>query len=146
MDLIYIGAWLAIWLAGLGVALGQGILTKTSIEILGKNPKMASNLRIFTILWIALVESAAIYWFVVAYQILSAENLSSWNAIGAWLAIWIPAFWAGYGEWRLVSWAMNALNRNPENKNTVLQFMILFLALIEVVAIYWLIIAQKLIK
>mgnify|MGYP002641619658 CR=1 FL=1 len=146
MDLIYIGAWLAIWLSGLGVALGQWMLAKTSIEILGKNPKLASQLRIFTILWIALVESAAIYWFVVAYQILTVEDIASYTAIWAGLAIWIPAFWAWYWEWKLVSGAMIALNRNPENKNTVLQFMILFLALIEVVAIYGLIIAQKLIK
>ena len=146
MDLIYIGAWLAIWLSGLGVALGQWLLAKTSIEILGKNPKLASQLRIFTILWIALVESAAIYWFVVAYQILTVEDIASYTAIWAGLAIWIPAFWAWYWEWKLVSGAMIALNRNPENKNTVLQFMILFLALIEVVAIYGLIIAQKLIK
>ncbi len=146
MELIYIWAGLAVGLAWLWVAIGQWILTKASIEVLWKNPKMASNLRVFTILWLALVESAAIYWFVVAYQILTAESISSFNAIWAGLAIWIPAFGAWYWEWKLVAWAINALNRNPENKNWVLQFMILFLALIEVVAIYGLIIAQKLIK
>ena len=146
INYVYIWAWLAVWLAWVWVALGQWLLARTSIEILGKNPKLASSLRVFTILWIALVESAAIYGLIVAFQILTSNSISWVDAISAWLAIWITAFWAWYWEWKLVSGALYALNRNPANKNTVLQFMILFLALIEVVAIYGLIIAQKIIE
>jgi len=39
---------------------------------------------------------------------------------------------------------MEALNRNPENKTQVLQFMVLFLALLEVIAIYGLIVSFQL--
>ena len=144
--LVYIWAWLAIGLSWLWVALGQSQLAKTSIEILGKNPKLISTLRVYTILWIALVESAVIYGLIVALQILWAEGIHWLQALGAWLAIWLTGFWAGFGEWKMVAWSLDAVNRNPQNKTTVLQFMILFLALIEVVAIYGLIIAQKLIN
>jgi F0F1-type ATP synthase membrane subunit c/vacuolar-type H+-ATPase subunit K len=37
------------------------------------------------------------------------------------------------------------MNRNPDNKNKSLVFMVLFLALVEVIAIYGLIIAFKVI-
>lgn len=145
MDLTYIWAGIAIWLSWLGVTLGQWMLTRQAIEILWINPKMASSLRIYTILGIALVESAAIYWFVIAYQILTTPGIEWINAIAAWLAIWITAFGAWYWEWKLVSGAMWAFNMDREHQNTTLQFMILFLALIEVVAIYGMIVAQQII-
>lgn len=44
----------------------------------------------------------------------------------------------------LVSHALDSVNRNPENKAQVLQFMVLFVALVETVAIYGLIVAFKL--
>ncbi|USN58159.1 MAG: ATP synthase F0 subunit C [Candidatus Peribacteria bacterium] len=68
------------------------------------------------------------------------------SAIGAGLAIGLTGFAAGYGEGKFVASSLDAINRNPENKNQVLQFMVLFIALIEVVAIYGLIIALKLLK
>ena len=139
-------AWLAIWLSGLGVALGQSTLARTSMEILGKNPKLSWTLLVYTILGLALVESAVIYWLVVAFKITGSETVSAMNAISAGLAIWLTGFWAGFWEWKMLAWAMEAVNRNPENKAKVLQFMILFLALIEVVAIYWLIISFELLK
>lgn len=145
MDLTYVWAGIAIWLSWLGVTLGQWMLAKSAIEILWINPKMAKSLRIYTILWIALVESAAIYWFVIAYQILTTPDIVWINAVAAWLAIWITAFGAWYWEWKLVSGAMSAFNMDREHQNTTLQFMILFLALIEVVAIYGMIVAQQII-
>ena len=63
--------------------------------------------------------------------------------IWAWLAVWLTAFWAWYWEWKLVSGAMVALATNPKNKNMILQFMILFIALVESAAIYGLVVAQK---
>ena len=143
MDIVTLWSALAIWLSWLWVALGQWLLAKTSIEILGKNPKLESSLRVFTILWIALVESAAIYWFIVAFQILWNDSMTTSQSIWAWLAVWITAFWAWFWEWKLVSGAMTALTTNPENKNMILQFMILFIALVESAAIYGLVVAQK---
>lgn len=143
IEILALGAALAIWLSGLGVALGQWILTKTSIEVLWEKPELAWSLRIFTILWMALVESAAIYWFIVAFQIVGTDGITAAQAIWAGLAVGATAFWAGYGEWKLVAWALEALARSSENKNMIMQFMILFIALVESAAIYWLIIAQK---
>ena len=103
-------------------------------------------MRTYTILGIALVESAAIYGLIVAFNILKAPEISGTQAIGAGLAIGLTAFIAGYGEGKLVSGSLNAMNRNPEDKANVLQFMVLFLAMIEASAIYGLIIAQKIIS
>ena len=138
-----IWAALSLGLAGLGVTIWQGILAKTSVDILGRNPKLAATLRIYTIIGLALVESAAIYGLLIAWQILGATGLEATQAIGAWLVMWITAFGAGYWEGKLVASSLEAVNRNPENKTTVLQFMVLFLALLEAVAIYGLIISQK---
>lgn len=145
-SLVAIWAALAIWLPGIWVAFGQSILAISSMDILWKNPKLYSTLLVYTILWIALIESIAIFWLLVAFQILGKEGIDSVHAIWAALAIWLTWFWAWLWEWRLVSETLQTVNRNPENKNQALQFMILFLTLIEVVAIYWLIIALQLLK
>jgi F0F1-type ATP synthase membrane subunit c/vacuolar-type H+-ATPase subunit K len=45
----------------------------------------------------------------------------------------------------LLAKALEAVNRNPENKNQILQYMVLFAALVETSAIYGLTVALKLI-
>jgi len=45
-----IGAGLAVGLAGAGVAMGEGRLAGTSIEMMGKSPRMANSLMVYTIL------------------------------------------------------------------------------------------------
>lgn len=146
MNLVAIWAGLALGLAGIWVTMGQTAIARASMEILGKNPRISSTLLVYTILWLALVESAAIYALVVAFQIIAGWDAVAANAIWAGLVIGLTGCVAGYGEWKLVATSMEALNRNPENKNQVLQFMILFMALIEVIAIYGLIIAFQLLK
>jgi len=141
-----LGAGLAVGLAGAGVAMGQGRLAGTSMEMIGKSPRMASTLMVYTILWIALVESAVIYGLVVAFQILATSGATEMNVIGAGLAIGLAGFGAGYGEWYIISAALISLNRNPEMKNQILQFMVLFIALAETSAIYGLVIAFKLLN
>ncbi len=145
MNLAVIWAGLAIGLAGVGVALGQSNLAHTSVDILGRNPKLSSTLMVYTILGIALVESAAIYALVVAFKIMAvADTIDPANAIAAGLAIGLTGMGAGYGQWKLVSHSLESVNRNPRNKGQVMQFMVLFLALIETIAIYGLIIAFQL--
>lgn len=148
MDTILIPIWacLAIWLAWLWVALWQWFLASASIEILWKNPHLISTLRLYTILWIALVESAAIYWLIIAFWILSSDTINWYQAIWAWLAIWLTWFWSGYWEWKMVWKALNAVNRNPENKTNVLQFMVLSVALLETAAIYGFIVSYQIIS
>lgn len=143
---LYIWAWLAIGLAGLWVWIWEGIVAKKSLEIMWKNPDLTWSFLVLTILWIALTESAAIYWLIIALQItwLDPATFNWAQAIWAWLAVW--AAWAGSGlwEWMLVAWAMEAIFRNPAMKWKIMTFMILFLALVESSAIYGLVIALSL--
>ena len=67
---VFIGAALAIGLAWLGVIIWESLIAKKSLETMGKNPELSGFLTILTILGIALVESAAIYGLVIAFNIL----------------------------------------------------------------------------
>lgn len=146
MEITYLGAGLAIGLAGLGVGIWEGIVAKKSLEVMGKNPDMSGTFLVLTILGIALVESAAIYGLIIAMQIVNIEpgTIIASKAVGAGLAIGLAGLGAGYGEGMLVANAMEAILRNPEAKGKIMTFMILFLALVESVAIYGLIIAFQL--
>ena len=62
-------------------------------------------------------------------------------AILSLLAIWLAWCWVWLAAGHVISWAFEAIARNPKEKTKYLTFMILFVALIEVLAIYWFIIA-----
>jgi len=144
MELLsYVWPGLAVWLAWVWVATGQWILAKKALEVMGKRSDMASFILTITILGIALVESAVIYWLIIAFQIIAAEWISLMASIGAWTAIWFAWMWAWIWEWKLIAWALWAIDRNPEAKWKILTFMVLFVALVESSAIYWLVIAFK---
>lgn len=144
--LALIWAGLAMGLAWFGTVIWQWELSRVSMEILGRNPMHRSQLLIFSVLWIALVESGAIYGMIIAFKIINTANIDPMHAIAAGLAMGITAMWAGFGESKVVCGSLEAFNRNPENKAQVLQSMLLFLALAEVVSIYALIIAFQLLK
>jgi len=146
---LYLWAGLAIGLAWLGVGIGEGIVAKKAIRLMGKDKKAMNSLLVVTVLGIALVESAAIYGLIIALQVigLDYETFTMWGkAIGAGIAIWAAGLWAGIGEWLLISGALDAMYRNPAVKTKIMTFMILFLAIIESVAIYGLVIALSLLK
>ena len=146
MDFLnYVWPGLAVWLAGIWVAIGQWILAKKAMEVMGNTPKMVTFYLTVTILGIALVESAVIYWLVVAFQLLGAEALPLWTSIGAGLAIWLTGMGAWIWEGQLIAGALGAMDRNPAIKGKIMTFMVLFVALVEVTAIYGLIIAFKII-
>ncbi|USN56893.1 MAG: ATP synthase F0 subunit C [Candidatus Peribacteria bacterium] len=139
---IYLGAGLAIGLAGFGVSIGEAKLGSKSLEVVGKNPDLASYMRSLTILGMALVESAAIYGLIVAILILvTGDGITGMQALGAGLAIGLAGFGVGWGEGELVASSMDAILRNPANKEAIRTNMILYLALVESAAIYGLIIA-----
>ena len=148
MEGMYAAVWagLVIGLAGLWVGYGQSLVWKTSIDILGKNPRLADTLRIYTLLGIALVETAIIYALVIAFRILGDDTLTTAQIMGAAIAMGSTAFIAWIGEGKMVATALESVNRNPDNKSQVLQFMILFLALIETVAVYGLIISFQILS
>lgn len=139
-------AWLAIWFAWLWVAIGRWFMSEKSLEVMGQNPKMINFFLTVSILWVALIESAAIYALIVAFQILSISWLSIFLSVWAWLAIWLAWLWAWVWEWILIKWAIQRMNISPDTKWKAMAFMVLFVALVEVVAIYWLIISFKMLQ
>jgi len=142
MDMInLLWAWFAIWLVWLCVSVAELKIAKKSVELLGKNPDLSWSLMVFTILGIALVESAAIYALIVSLQMIDADSLVMSQVIGAALAIWLAWASVSLAEWWVVENALDALNRNPEAKGKIMTFMILFVALVESAAIYGLIVA-----
>lgn len=140
-----LGVTAAIWLAWLWVWIGQWLLSGKSIEMMWENPQSKNILLPITILWIALVESVAIYSLIISFQILGDSSLDWFQSIAMGLSIWLTALWVAYGEAKLVEWSLWAIAHHPENKNKILSFMVLFLALIESAAIYGLVIAFQLI-
>jgi F0F1-type ATP synthase membrane subunit c/vacuolar-type H+-ATPase subunit K len=54
---------------------------------LGKNPRIVGILRVYTLLGIALVETAIIYALVIAFQILGDETLTTSQVMGAAIAM-----------------------------------------------------------
>ncbi len=131
---------IAIGLACIGVAVWQGYLTYSAMSTIWKNPKMSTYYLTIAILWIALVESAAIYGLIMAFQVLLSSTIDQYSAIGIGLAIWLSWLWVWIWEWKMISWAFEAMNRQLENRNKIMTYMILFLALIESAAIYGLVI------
>jgi len=69
---MYVAAGLAVGLPGFAVGIWEGLVARTAIENMGKNPELSSTFMVLTILWMALVESAAIYGLVVAFNLIGA--------------------------------------------------------------------------
>jgi len=137
---------LAVGLACIWVAIGQGYLTMKAMRTIGRNPKMHTFYLTIAILGIALVESAAIYGLIMWFQILTSDSISTLTAIWIWLAVWLSWLWVWIWEWKMIEWAFDAMNKDPENNNKLMTYMILFLALIESAAIYGLVIWYQLLS
>ncbi|MDD3303105.1 MAG: hypothetical protein PHN31_06130 [Candidatus Gracilibacteria bacterium] len=146
LDLSAIGVVISIVFTGVGASLGQLQLTKVAMDTLGKNPKIGKELLIQTIVGITLIESIVIFGLMVSYSMLKLTSLDFVTAISAGLSIGIPGFVVGFGEGKLMAASIDSLNRNPENKNQVLIFMILFAALLETIAIFGLLVSLQLLK
>lgn len=71
MTLQHLGAGIAIGFAGLGAAIGLGMIGKWRLESLGRNPDGAKAYFVPAILTLALTEAVAIYGFVIAFSLLS---------------------------------------------------------------------------
>lgn len=145
-ELWLIGAGLSVGLAGFWVVYGQGELSRVSMDMLGKSPRLRSQLLIFTVLGIALVESGVIYGMIVAFRIISTPGIEPLHAIAAGLAMGLAGLGSWFWEAKIVCGALESFNRNPDNKGQVLQSMLLYLALAEVVSIYALIVSFQLLS
>ena len=62
-----IAAGIAVSVAALGAALGQGRATASAMESIGRNPNSAGSIFTPLLLGLALMEAIALYGFVIAY-------------------------------------------------------------------------------
>jgi F-type H+-transporting ATPase subunit c len=62
---IALGAGLAIGLAGLGCGIGQGQATSSAVQGIARNPGAAGQIQTPMIIGLALIESIALYGFVI---------------------------------------------------------------------------------
>ncbi|MEF2175140.1 MAG: ATP synthase F0 subunit C [Candidatus Absconditabacteria bacterium] len=70
MDLANLAPALAIGIAGLGSTIGLGLIGKTWVESIGRNPESAKASFVPAILALALTEAIAIYGFVIAFMLM----------------------------------------------------------------------------
>ncbi len=66
---IAIGAGLAIGLAGLGCGIGQGLAASGAVQGIARNPGAAGQIQTPMIIGLALIESIALYGFVIGFQL-----------------------------------------------------------------------------
>lgn len=66
MALAFIGVALAIGLAALGSAIGQGIATKGAMEGIARQPEAAGDIRTNLLLALAFMEALTLFSFVIA--------------------------------------------------------------------------------
>jgi len=141
-----IWVWASMWLSAIWVWVWASILTWNILTKISKRPELTWFFVTIAVLWVALVESAAIYWLIVSFQILWMPTVAWFKWLAAWLSIWMAWLWVWFALSHIIVWASGAMERNPENKTRYLTFMILFVALVEVLAIYGLIIANQILK
>lgn len=70
MELTQVAAGLAIGLAALGAGLGLGLIGKSRLEGIGRNPESSAKSFVPALLALAFAEAVAIYGFVIAFMIL----------------------------------------------------------------------------
>ena len=66
MGIIAIGAGIAVGLAALGIALGQGFGVGKAMEGISKQPEAAGNIRTTLIVGMAIMETMGVFSFVIA--------------------------------------------------------------------------------
>lgn len=66
----FIGAAIAMGVGSVGPALGQGMIGKAACEAVGRNPEAGSKMRMLMLIAMGLVETSAIYAFVVAMMLI----------------------------------------------------------------------------
>ena len=70
--LIAIGAGIAMGMAALGIAIGQGIIGSKAMESIARQPESAGNIRTTMIIAMAVMETIGVLTFVIAIMISGA--------------------------------------------------------------------------
>jgi F-type H+-transporting ATPase subunit c len=66
----YIGSAFVMGIGSIGPALGQGMIAARAVENMGKYPESANKIRTTMFLALGIVETSAIYAFVVAMMLI----------------------------------------------------------------------------
>lgn len=66
MELIAIGAGIAMGLAALGISIGQGMGLSKGLESIAKQPEAGNNIRTTMIVGMAIMETIGVLTFVIA--------------------------------------------------------------------------------
>jgi F-type H+-transporting ATPase subunit c len=67
----YFGAAIAMGIGTIGPALGQGIVASKAVENLGKYPEMSNKIRAAMLIALGVIETSAIYAFVIALMLIN---------------------------------------------------------------------------
>jgi len=66
----YIGAAIAMGIGSVGPAIGQGMIGKAACDAVGRNPESGSKMRMMMLIAMGLVETSAIYAFVISMMLI----------------------------------------------------------------------------
>ncbi len=66
----YIGAAICMGIGTIGPSLGQGLIGSKALESMGKYPEMSNKIRTTMMIALGLVETSAIYAFIIALLLL----------------------------------------------------------------------------
>jgi len=70
----FIGAAIVMGLGGLGPAIGQGMTGKSLCDNIGKYPESSNKIRISAFLAMGIMESTAIFAFIIALWLIGAAK------------------------------------------------------------------------
>ncbi len=66
----FIGAAIAMGIGSVGPAIGQGMIGKAACDAVGRNPESSSKMRMMMLIAMGLVETSAIYAFVISMMLI----------------------------------------------------------------------------
>ena len=69
MDLIALGAGIAVSIAGFGGGIGMGIAGGKAFEAIARQPEVAGNVRTLLFITLAFIETLTIYGLVIALML-----------------------------------------------------------------------------
>lgn len=70
----FLGAAFVMAIGSVGPALGQGMIGKQSCESIGKYPESSSKVRIAMMIALAMVESSAVFCFLIALLLILSNR------------------------------------------------------------------------
>jgi len=65
----FVGAAIVMGVGSIGPAIGQGLIGKSACDAVGKNPESYTKVRMMLIIAMGMVETSAIYAFIIALML-----------------------------------------------------------------------------